>query len=133
MGTGAEKKDQPGKDKVAAETSNNGDAPQDANAMAAQTPGGSTETPRREGDHTSNLERPGEAVAVAEQPAADPNKDATTVVTTDQTDQKGNNPDAKMTPEKAEQLLRILQGDEKILPAGQTESPQGNNDAGRDW
>jgi Ca-activated chloride channel family protein len=98
-----------------------------AKAQAAGSP-----EPQREGDHTAALARPGEekspgdktssAKAAAAGGPAPEGQEGTPVYA----------PGA-MTPTEAEQLLKILQDDEKLLPAGQLRNQRKDNTSGRDW
>ncbi len=90
----------------------------DKNTPQAEPPKDEGETPRTEGEHTSSLERPaGEATpgaAPAPPPAPPPAANGA------------------MTPEQAEELLKIIGIPDKLLPAGNTEGST-DNFSGRDW
>lgn len=104
---------------------------QEATTGKAQAAAGSPE-PQREGDHTAALTRPGEdsgnegdkkaAAGIAKADSAPEGQEGTPVIA----------PGA-MTPAEAEQLLKILQDDEKLLPAGQLRNQRKDNTSGRDW
>jgi Ca-activated chloride channel homolog len=131
------KPDDKGKDEAAAaaaEKSDKKDAAQQAAAAAEEKPA-SQEKPRSEGDHTQGLERPGEPTAQAQTVAGDQpaESDAKATATVNADVPGGNKIAGEMTPDEAEQLLRILKKGEKILPAGELTQPQGNNSAGKDW
>jgi|GEM_PF-176465 len=74
---------------------------------------------RREGEDTSDLEPSG--TAKVQQPAE-------TASPTPQPQADGS-----MSKEEAEQLLRLLRQDEKLLPAGELVEPHKWNSSGRDW
>jgi Ca-activated chloride channel family protein len=85
----------------------------------SETPADEGATARTEGEHTAGLERTG---AGSVTPGTDPAQESALTPIAN----------GAMTPEEAEQLLKILGIPDKLLPAGKTEGKT-NNFSGRDW
>jgi Ca-activated chloride channel homolog len=81
---------------------------------------------RREGDHTQALDRPKDEASAAQTANS-------AVGIQGNQPEDGNKIPGEMTPQDADRLLRILQKDEKFLPAGQTKEQDENQSSGRDW
>ncbi len=92
---------------------------------------------RREGEDSSKLEHASEAAQNAqpgkEQPLPEQPGQMSTANAQSQTERPGPEAKGEMSREEAEQLLRLLRQDEKILPAGELVEPRKWNSSGKDW
>jgi Ca-activated chloride channel homolog len=119
---------QPKQTQSAAASTGGDQSPESTKARSAAA----AEEPRREGEHTANLARPDM------KPEDKKTVQAQTAQVAQAGDGKGDKQgevvgEGQMTPVQAEQLLKILQNDENLLPSGQAKDQPLNNTSGRDW
>jgi Ca-activated chloride channel family protein len=138
-GTGEEKKEETQTSQPSGEKKENAPAATGTEGGQSQAPqqaaraAASAAEPRREGDHSASL-APKEASTPEQQETATAAQAGTATGPTAGTAQQVvPAADGKMTSTQAEQLLKILQDDEKLLPAGQAKNQRPDDSSGRDW